>query len=444
MEDKYLKFVNSGLGKSISKNLGLPQPVSLQRFVDREFAEGKFIVSSAENSLFEDKVRDILTKSGVTVVNTVADNEKLKGICFDASGIKSSDELIQLHTFFKPLLKKMGSNSRILIIGLIPEKCENPKLQTAQRALIGFVKALGKELLKGGIANLVYADKDAVNSIESSVRFFLSTKSTYVSGQFANVESANSISPESWLKPLAGKVVLVTGAARGIGRAIAETIARDGATVVGLDIPQAKEDLENVAKEIGGEALMLDITSESAPKEIATYFKEKHGGLDVIIHNAGVTRDKLLANMQDQLWTMTIDINLSSEERINDELLAQNVINSGGRIICVSSISGISGNRGQVNYATSKAGVIGMVDSMKNILREKNITINAVAPGFIETKMTAAIPFTIREAGRRLNALAQGGQPVDVAETIAWYANPASQGVTGNVVRVCGLALIGA
>ncbi|CAG0910466.1 unnamed protein product [Cyprideis torosa] len=168
--------------------------------------------------------------------------------------------------------------------------------------------------------------------------------------------------------------------------------------------------------EINGEALALDITSAEAPKEIASYFLQKHGGLDAIVHNAGVTRDKLLANMKEDLWNMVMNINLSS----------------------------IGGNRGQTNYGMSKAGVIGMVDSMKDSLKEKGITINAVAPGFIETKMTAAIPFTIREAGRRMNSLSQGGQPVDVAETIAWYANPASQGVTGNVVRVCGLALFGA
>ncbi|HNL78818.1 MAG TPA: SDR family oxidoreductase, partial [Agitococcus sp.] len=118
--------------------------------------------------------------------------------------------------------------------------------------------------------------------------------------------------------------------------------------------------------------------------------------------------------------------------------------NANGRVICVSSISGIAGNLGQTNYAMSKAGVIGMVQSMAPVLKAQGITINAVAPGFIETQMTAAIPFAIREAGRRMNSMSQGGQPVDVAEAIAWYANPASAGVIGNVVRVCGQSLIGA
>ena len=120
------------------------------------------------------------------------------------------------------------------------------------------------------------------------------------------------------------------------------------------------------------------------------------------------------------------------------------MINENGRIICVSSISGIAGNAGQTNYATSKAGVIGMVQAYAPEIGKRGATINAVAPGFIETQMTAAMPITIREAGRRMNSMSQGGLPVDVAETIAWYANPASTGVNGNVVRVCGQSLLGA
>ena len=121
-----------------------------------------------------------------------------------------------------------------------------------------------------------------------------------------------------------------------------------------------------------------------------------------------------------------MEINLSSEERINDALLGAGALAENGRIICVSSMSGIAGNSGQTNYATSKAGVIGMVEALAPELGEREATINAVAPGFIETKMTAAMPIGPREAGRRMNSLSQGGLPVDVAETIALFANPAS------------------
>jgi 3-oxoacyl-[acyl-carrier protein] reductase len=136
-------------------------------------------------------------------------------------------------------------------------------------------------------------------------------------------------------------------------------------------------------------------------------------------------------------------VNLVAPERITDELLAQRLIHDNGRIIGVASIAGIAGNLGQTNYATSKAGVIGLVDSLADAL-DNGITVNAVAPGFIETTMTAAVPFATREIGRRLNAMSQGGLPVDVAETIAWFANPASTAVTGNVVRVCGQMMLGA
>ncbi len=112
--------------------------------------------------------------------------------------------------------------------------------------------------------------------------------------------------------------------------------------------------------------------------------------------------------------------------------------------MCVSSISGIAGNAGQTNYSTSKAGVIGIVQGFAGPLGERGATVNAVAPGFIETQMTAAMPIALREAGRRMNSLSQGGLPVNVAETVAWLANPGSAGVTGNIVRVCGQSLIGA
>lgn len=119
-------------------------------------------------------------------------------------------------------------------------------------------------------------------------------------------------------------------------------------------------------------------------------------------------------------------------------------IGEGGRIVGLSSMAGIAGNRGQTNYAATKAGMIGLTDSLSAGYADKGITVNAVAPGFIETKMTEAIPVATREVGRRLNSLYQGGQPVDVAETIAYFASPASNAVTGNTVRVCGQAWLGA
>nr|MBP8206256.1 SDR family oxidoreductase [Acinetobacter sp.] len=229
---------------------------------------------------------------------------------------------------------------------------------------------------------------------------------------------------------------------RGIGEAIAHVLARDGAHVICLDVPQQQADLDRVAAKIGGSTLAIDITAADAGQKIRDAATVQ-GGLDIIVHNAGITRDKTLANMKPELWDLVININLSAIERVNDYLLENDGFNVNGRIVCVSSISGIAGNLGQTNYAASKAGVIGVVKFTAPVLKN-GVTINAVAPGFIETQMTAAIPFAIREAGRRMNSMSQGGLPIDVAETIAMFASTASTGLNGNVVRVCGQSLLGA
>jgi 3-oxoacyl-[acyl-carrier protein] reductase len=187
----------------------------------------------------------------------------------------------------------------------------------------------------------------------------------------------------------------------------------------------------------------MDIGSPEAPQALVQAALAD-GGWDVVVHNAGITRDKTIANMKEHFWDSVININLSTQERINEALVDKGTLRRGARIVCVSSISGIAGNVGQTNYALSKAGVVGMVQSLAPHLAKHGITINAVAPGFIETAMTAAVPFAMREAGRRMNSLSQGGLPQDVAEAICWLASPASGGVTGNLVRVCGQSIMGA
>ena len=251
--------------------------------------------------------------------------------------------------------------------------------------------------------------------------------------------------PADWDKPLTGKVAVVTGAARGIGATIAEVFARDGAAVVAVDVPQAEEALTQTAKKVGGTALALDVTSSGAVDAIIAHVTEHHAGkVDVLVNNAGITRDKLLANMDEGRWDAVIAVNLLAPLNLTEGLVAAGALGEGGRVVGLSSMAGIAGNRGQTNYATTKAGMIGITETLAPSLAEKGITINAVAPGFIETKMTEAIPLATREVGRRLNSLFQGGQPVDVAELIAYFASPASNAVTGNTIRVCGQALLGA
>jgi 3-oxoacyl-[acyl-carrier protein] reductase len=394
-----------------------------------------------------DDLREAAADAGLDarVWNPEAPGEqRFKALVFDASGISRSEELRELHAFFHPTIRRVQPSGRAIVLAAPPETSAEPRTATAQRAVEGFTRSVGKELRQGGTAQLVYIAPGAEGAIESTLRFLLSARSAYVSGQVIVVGPGTVPPGIDWERPLQGKVALVTGASRGIGEAIATTLARDGAHVVGLDVPGAAEQLEVVTGGIGGSSLAVDIAADDAPARIADHLSERHGGVDVVVHNAGVTRDKTLGRMDEELWSMVLEVNLSSQERIDDELLDRGAIRENGRIVGVSSISGLAGNAGQTNYATSKAGVIGRVQSMAPVVGERGLTINAVAPGFIETEMTARMPFAAREAGRRMNSLSQGGLPRDVAETIAWLGSPGSAGVNGQVVRVCGQSLIGA
>ncbi|GAA3534018.1 3-oxoacyl-ACP reductase [Amycolatopsis ultiminotia] len=424
--------------------LGLPSPATLRRYRPGQPAlEGPALLGAAPGGRLEKTVRSQLTGAGIEVLS--APVERHAALVFDATGVKDPAELRAVYRFFHPVIRKVGSSGRVVVLGTPPELVEGRE-RIAQRALEGFVRSVGKELKRGATAQLVYVAEGAEAASESTLRFLLSAKSAFVDAQVIRVGTHTTTAPvpQNWEKPLEGKVALVTGASRGIGAAIAETLARDGAHVVALDIPAQGGDLSTVANRIGGSALQLDITAADAPSKLAEYLTTRHDGVDVVVHNAGITRDKTLGNLTESGWDSVLTVNLAAQLAVNDKLLADKVLKDNGRIVGVSSIAGIAGNVGQTNYATSKAGVIGMVNVGAPQLAEYGGTINAVAPGFIETKMTAAVPLFIREAGRRLSSLGQGGLPVDVAETIAWYANPASAAVNGNVVRVCGQALLGA
>jgi len=211
-----------------------------------------------------------------------------------------------------------------------------------------------------------------------------------------------------------------------------------------VDVPAAGDQLAAVANEVRGTALQLDISRDDAGHRIIAHAAQRYGRLDIMVHNAGITRDKLLANMDHAKWSSVIGINITAQLRINDALLASEHFRESPRIVSVASTSGIAGNRGQTNYAASKAGVMGMVRASAPLLAAHGGSINAVAPGFIETEMTARIPFAVREIGRRLNSLQQGGQPADVAEAIAFLASDAAAGINGEVLRVCGQNMVGA
>ena len=469
MTDTYLNFANSPFGAKLAESLGLPKPLKLERYKPGQpVIKGTVLVGGGGQpqlletlaSFFQSigaqtvahsqlpQWTPLANKAGLMTGRWDADGKpgaKVKALVFDATGLTDSTQSDALYQFFHDAARSVLPCGRVVILGRPPEACATPRQATIQRALEGLSRSLAKELKKAIGVQLVYVAEGAEDQLDSTLRFLLSPRSAYVSAQVIRVGKpvGAGAAPADWAAPLAGKKVLVTGASRGIGASIAEVMAREGASVICLDVPQAKEGLDAVAAKIGGKAIALDIGAAEAPQALVDAALAD-GGWDVIVHNAGITRDKTIANMKEHLWQMVVNVNLSTQERINDALVESGALKDGGRIVCVSSISGIAGNLGQTNYALSKAGVVGMVQSNAPVFARRGITINAVAPGFIETAMTAAIPFAIREAGRRMNSMSQGGLPVDVAEAIGWFASPASAGITGNVVRVCGQSIMGA
>jgi 3-oxoacyl-[acyl-carrier protein] reductase len=469
MADRYQQLVNTPIGKIVSKQVGLPAPERLDRYErGQPVIAGPVLLGAASGGRLAGAVAHVLSAIDAEVHTPMQEDIRaaaaaaeldakvwnpdaapaertFKALVFDATGITSSEMLREAWAFFHPTIRRVRPSGRVIVLGTSPESCGDPPEAIAQRALEGLVKAIGKEVRRGATAQLVYLAPKAEGRTESTLRFLLSPKSAYVSGQVVRIGAAKaSAGTLDWERPLETKVALVTGASRGIGAAIAQVLARDGAHVVGVDVPAMEAELAQVAGEVGGSAFTVDITDTDAPATITSHLLEHHQGVDVVVHNAGITRDKTLGRMSEDLWRAVIDVNLTAPQRIDAELFAKNVVRPNGRVVCVSSISGIAGNAGQTNYSTSKAGIIGVIEAYAGPMAKRGATINAVAPGFIESQMTAAMPIASREAGRRMNSLAQGGLPVDVAETIAWFANPASAGVNGNVVRVCGQSLLGA
>lgn len=478
VNDRYASFTRNPIGKKVAETAGLPQPLVLDRwkdgkpavsgpilittgFSDQDTApKAPFLAAGAVAKAVEaggaevqivagdaasDVVREATGKQATSLFG--ATKKKVGGIVVDATAISTTEELAGLYRALHPTAKTVKTSGRILVIGLNPDLVKDPSQRIVQRGLEGFTRSLGKEIGKGRTVNLVLLAPGAEAALESTVRFFLSGRSAYVSGQVVRIDTPGKDgvgTPDNWDKPLAGKIALVTGAARGIGASIAQTLHQQGAQIVGLDIAPLADELAATLKPLNGDAITLDVTGEDAPAELSKQLKALHGRVDIVVNNAGITQDRTLARMKPERWDAVVAVNLTAPQRIVDQLLKDKLLGKGSRVIGLASIAGIAGNNGQTNYGATKAGMIGLTEAYADALAKVGGTINAVAPGFIETKMTAAIPLGIREAGRRLNSLSQGGLPVDVAETIAWYASPGSSAINGRVIRVCGQSLIGA
>jgi 3-oxoacyl-[acyl-carrier protein] reductase len=476
MSDFLLELSQNPTAKKIIQAAGLPipMPTPLDRLkgpATTDLLKGAPVFVGGEGELGELIADTLLTAgadpfvAGDKLLNTfVAQGEKhhrkptrllpdeapegvkAKALVFDATGLNTPADLKRIYEFFKPRARSVARSGRLVILARAPEDAKTPEQAATRQGLDGFIRSIAKELGKlGATANLIYVAEGAEQRVPGVLRFFASPASAFVTGQPLRVSKLTKGDPATgdFTKPLNGKVVLITGAARGIGAATAEILAAEGAKVVVLDRPADDQAASEVARKIGGAVLLTDVSDPKAPAEIASFLKDKFGGVDVVIHNAGITRDKMFANMKPDVWDSTIDINLSAIIRINEALL-NGVLRDGGRIIALSSIAGLAGNSGQTNYAASKGGVAGYVRALGPKLASRGITVNGIAPGFIETRMTAAIPVAIREVARRLSALGQGGQPSDVGQAITFLATPGAQGLTGQVLRVCGGAFIGA
>ena len=237
---------------------------------------------------------------------------------------------------------------------------------------------------------------------------------------------------------LSGKNVLVTGSTRGIGRAIAETLAKAGArvAVVGRDLKKAQEAATAIGN--GSQGFACDVTDTTAVTKLVADVEAAFGSIDVLVNNAGITRDNLVMRLKDDDWDAVINANLRGAFAAIRAVSRGMMKRRSGRIINISSIIGIIGNKGQANYAASKAGLIALTKSVAKELGSRNILVNAVAPGFIETEMTAAMTPEAREGLGKQIALERLGTPQDVAATVAFLASDLSSYITGQVLVVDG------
>ena len=240
-------------------------------------------------------------------------------------------------------------------------------------------------------------------------------------------------------KPLQGEIALVTGASRGIGAAIAEELAALGATVIGTATSEggAAAIGERLAGH-GGHGRELDVRDGSAVEALVDGVAKEFGAVSILVNNAGITRDQLLMRMKDEDWQAIIDTNLSSVYRTSKAVMRGMMKARKGRIISIASVIGLTGNAGQANYAAAKAGVIAFSKSLAREIGTRGITVNVVAPGFIDTDMTRSLPEESKQAMLGQIALGRLGEAVDIAKAVAFLASPSAAYITGETLNVNG------
>ncbi|OGO81251.1 MAG: 3-oxoacyl-ACP reductase [Chromatiales bacterium RIFOXYA1_FULL_46_5] len=436
-------WVNSLLGSAAARWCGVPQATALQRPQGEEVCFSGSVLLCGKPSEHSLLLRQHLSRLPAIAFDTGA-TEPLQAIIFDGTALQSTTELDLVWQQLQSALPRLVKNGRLLILASVVAEAKHADAAAAAAALSGFTRSIAKELGRfGSTANLVSVHQGVQQSLLPVAEFFLSKASAYITGQMLAVHAAKLTELSSWQKPLQGKTALVTGAARGIGAAIAKTLAEQGAVVIGLDMPQTQDALHALMQQLQGKSLLLDISQASSAETLSDWLTQQDMVLDILVHNAGITRDKLFHRMTQAQWSQTLEVNLRAVQRITSQLLEQQQIQAEGRVVLLSSMNGLAGQKGQTNYASSKAALAGYCQFMAG-KDNRGITFNAVAPGFIETQMTAAMPFIPREVGRRLNSLHQAGLPEDVASAVAFFSRPDAVGLNGSVLRVCGQCVIGA
>ncbi|MEO6173209.1 MAG: 3-oxoacyl-ACP reductase FabG [Arenimonas sp.] len=238
---------------------------------------------------------------------------------------------------------------------------------------------------------------------------------------------------------LQGEVVLVTGASRGIGAAIADTLAAQGAKVIGTATSETgAQAISDRMAAWGGVGKVLNVTDGAAVETLIDEINKEFGTISILVNNAGITRDQLLMRMKDDDWSAILDTNLSSVFRTSKAVMRSMMKARKGRIINIASVIGVTGNAGQANYAAAKAGIIGFSKSIAKEVGSRGITVNVIAPGFIETDMTQAMPEAQKEIMMGQIALGRFGAPQDIADAVAFLASPAAAYITGQTLHVNG------
>ncbi len=240
-------------------------------------------------------------------------------------------------------------------------------------------------------------------------------------------------------KVLQGEVALVTGASRGIGAAIADELAAQGATVIGTATSDAGAAAigERLAA-AGGHGRKLDVTDAAAVEALVDDIAKEFGAIGILVNNAGITRDNLLLRMKDEDWQAILDTNLSSVFRTSKAVMRGMMKARKGRIVNIASVIGVTGNAGQANYAAAKAGIIAFSKSMAREIGSRGVTVNVVAPGFIDTDMTRGLPEDAKQAMLGQIALGRLGEPADIARAVAFLAGPSAAYITGETLHVNG------